>query len=75
MIQVQAVVQEATYDAGRVPLYLRVDFLVDKQGLLGRLGGWGLVNGKLHRPTSQGCISADVLCLKVCLLSDWRQNI
>ena len=35
--QVQAVVQEATYDAGRVPLYLRVDFLVDKQGLLGRL--------------------------------------
>jgi len=38
--QVQAVVQEATYDAGRVPLYLRVDFLVDKQGLLG-LKGWG----------------------------------
>lgn len=37
MIQVQAVVQEATYDAGKVPVYLRVDFLVDKQGLLGRL--------------------------------------
>ena len=25
-------VQEATYDAGKVPQYLRVDFLVDKQG-------------------------------------------
>ena len=38
ILKVQAVVQEATIDAGKVPLYLRVDFLVDKQGLLGHLG-------------------------------------
>jgi len=41
--KVQAVVQEATIDAGKVPLYLRVDFLVDKQGRawLGERESWG----------------------------------
>ena len=32
--QVEAVVQEAVYDAGVMPQYLRVDFLVDKQGVV-----------------------------------------
>lgn len=41
--KVEAVVQEAVYDAGVMPQYLRVDFLVDKQGRawLGERESWG----------------------------------
>ena len=42
--QVQEVVQEALHDAkGKMPQYLRVDFLVDKQGRawLGEREAWG----------------------------------